>query len=57
MPADSSARSSLRDVVRVTQSPMNAKRWCLDLSCRHEVWVTSSRQPKRSRVHCVECSK
>lgn len=44
-----------RDVLRATQSPMNAKRWCLDLSCGHEAWVTSNRRPTRQVVECAAC--
>lgn len=44
-----------RAVVRVTQSPMNSKRWCLELDCGHDVWVTASRKPKTCREPCVSC--
>lgn len=36
----------LVQVLRVTQSPMNPKRWCFDLACGHEKWVTASCRPK-----------
>jgi hypothetical protein len=44
-----------RDVVRVTQSPMNPKRWALDLSCGHEVWVTARTKPSRKTELCGRC--
>jgi hypothetical protein len=47
----------IRTVQRVDQSPMNPKRWCLTLSCRHEVWVTASRKPQRMKMPCDRCSK
>jgi hypothetical protein len=42
-------------VQRVDQSPMNAKRWCLTLSCGHEVWVTANRKPARMKAECERC--
>ena len=46
------------ECVRVTQSPMNPKRWCLDLACHHESWVTAGRIPKKvgKRVKCQICT-
>lgn len=44
-------------VIRVTQSPMNALRWCLDLSCGHEVWVTGKRKPTAKTAQCEKCEK
>jgi hypothetical protein len=41
-------------VTSADQSPMNARRWCCELSCGHEVWVTASRKPKR--VLCLTCA-
>lgn len=41
-----------RRVVRVTRSPMNAKRWCLELDCGHEVWVSASRKPTAKTAPC-----
>lgn len=46
-----------RDVIRATRSPMNAKRWCLSLTCGHETWVTATRQPKIKRVDCTGCAR
>ena len=34
-----------RTIVRVTQSPMNARIWCVDLDCGHEVWLTQRQRP------------
>ena len=35
---------------------MNPLRWCLDLSCGHEVWVTQRSWPKTGkRVTCKRC--
>ncbi len=43
-------------VVSVTQSPLNAVRWMLTLSCGHEVWITSKTRPKRhGGIKCVSC--
>jgi hypothetical protein len=47
---------SLRQVVRVNQSPMNPLRWCIELSCRHEVWVTRKSKPKVKVMSCAECA-
>jgi hypothetical protein len=48
-------RSPVQTVRRVDQSPMNGQRWCLTLTCNHEVWVTSSSCPKRSKMACPKC--
>ena len=42
-------------VQRADQSPMNAKRWCLLLSCGHEKWVTATRRPQRMKERCDQC--
>jgi len=42
-------------VLRATQSPLNPRRWCLDLECGHEVWVTSKRKPVRQESWCPKC--
>lgn len=44
----------IANVLRVTQSPMNAKRWCLDLDCGHEVWITAGKRPTRQTMKCPE---
>jgi hypothetical protein len=43
-------------VMRVDQSPMNAKRWCLTLRCGHEAWVTRHGRPKLQGLFCERCS-
>ena len=43
------------EVLRATQSPMNAQRWVLDLSCGHEVWITARSRPKRKTIRCEKC--
>lgn len=50
-------KSPIMTVQRVDQSPMNPKRWCLTLSCRHEVWVTANSKPKRMKAKCDVCPK
>ena len=42
-------------VTRVDQSPMNPQRWCLTLTCGHEVWITSRRRPKGMKAECQCC--
>jgi len=44
-------------VKRITESPMNVKRWVLDLECGHEVWITSERRPKMVTFTCPTCKK
>jgi hypothetical protein len=46
---------TMRTAIRATQSPMNALRWCLDLSCGHDKWVNSDGKPSTPRQ--IECSK
>lgn len=46
---------AMRSVVRVDVSPMNPKRWCAQLSCGHEVWVTAKQKPKRKVMSCSTC--
>lgn len=45
----------MQNVTRVTQSPMNALRWVLDLACGHEVYATSKRRPTRKKAACEKC--
>lgn len=40
---------------RIDQSPMNPQRWCITLSCGHEIWVTCAREPKRKKYPCPAC--
>jgi len=47
----------MRVVVRVTKSPLNARRWSLDLICGHEVWVTSRVRPRRQFAPCPACAE
>lgn len=45
-------------VVRIDRSPMNAQRWCLELACGHEKWVTARRRPAipAKPLRCERCS-
>lgn len=47
--------SFIKNVIKVTQSPMNHHRWCLDLECGHDKWVTSKRRPTRKTTDCDKC--
>ena len=53
-----SAKKKVR-VLEVYQSPMNAKRWVLILSCHHEKWITATRKPAGKMQECpiCECEK
>ena len=42
-------------VESVKQSPMNALRWCLQLDCGHDEWVTAKRRPTRNTAPCGTC--
>ena len=42
-------------VLRVDRSPLNERRWCLELKCGHEVWITSKREPQRKIIKCSAC--
>jgi hypothetical protein len=44
------------EVVRVDQSPMNPKEWCLELSCGHEVWITAASRPIRKHATCTHAT-
>lgn len=47
-----------RQVLRATQSPMNKQQWCLDLSCLHEVWVTTDgKKPMAKFFECKACDE
>lgn len=39
----------------VKQSPMNPLRWCLQLDCGHDEWVTSNSRPARKTQRCSKC--
>lgn len=45
MPADAK-----RIVRKVTQSPMNARIWMLDLECGHEVLIVQSKRPATESI-------
>lgn len=42
-------------IERIDPSPMNPQRWCLQLSCGHEEWVTSKSKPTRRAIRCSKC--
>ena len=50
-------KAHTKDVFRVTQSPLNARRWCLSLYCGHEVWVTRHGRPKIKAHFCETCAR
>ena len=50
------ARKHNIEVVRITQSPLNRVRWCLDLACGHETWITATRRPKQRVAACLTCN-
>lgn len=39
----------------VKQSPMNGQRWCLQLDCGHDEWVTAKKRPTRKTIRCSRC--
>lgn len=43
-------------VTDATQSPLNPKRWCLELDCGHDIWVTSEKKPTRKTATCMDPS-
>lgn len=48
--------SAMVGILRVTQSPMNPKVWCVDLQCGHDVWVTGRKPRKTAKIHCEKCT-
>lgn len=52
MPEKAKSRLKRRGVVRVTRSPMNPLRWCLQLECGHDIWVTAKTKPARKFEYC-----
>ncbi len=44
-------------VKRVHRAPLNPLRWCVELVCGHEVWVTSRAKPTRKLYLCERCEK
>jgi hypothetical protein len=47
---------ALRQVVRIDQSPMNARQWCVQLSCGHDEYVTRKSKPQMKFMICQKCS-
>jgi len=41
-------------VERIDPSPMNRLRWCLQLACGHERWVTAKKQPTIRFAECPD---
>jgi hypothetical protein len=42
-------------VVSIKQSPLNALRWCCQLTCGHDGWVTAKSRPTRKFLKCSQC--
>ena len=42
-------------VESVKQSPLNERRWCLQLDCGHDTWVTAKRRPTAKTARCPKC--
>lgn len=40
----------------VKVSPLNPLRWCLQLDCGHDTWVTAKRRPTRQTIRCPRCA-
>lgn len=49
------ARKKGPAVLRITRSPLNKAKWCLDLACGHEQWITSNETPRKTTMHCRTC--
>jgi len=45
----------MRRVRRIDQSPLNELRWCLELECGHEVWITKGYRPLMHSANCLQC--
>ena len=43
-------RTARRQILRVTQSPLNPLIWVIDLSCGHEITVAQKRRPAKMSV-------
>lgn len=39
----------------VKVSPLNPHRWCCQLDCGHDEWVTAKRRPTRLTLVCSRC--
>lgn len=50
-------RATRSRVLSVKQSPLNEQRWCLNLECGHEVWITAKRRPTRKLATCELCER
>ncbi len=44
----------MAQVLRIVQSPMNPARWCLELDCGHETWITATTCPTRKTHRCPQ---
>jgi len=40
----------------VKQGPLNPLRWCLQLDCGHDQWVTAKSRPTRQTIRCGRCA-
>ena len=40
----------------IKQSPLNAMRWCCQLDCGHDQWITARRRPTRQHLVCYTCA-
>lgn len=49
-------KSVIKNVVRVTRSPMNERIWYLDLECGHDTTVVSKSRPTRQTFRCPDCT-
>lgn len=47
----------VRKIVRVDRSPMNAKVWCVELECGHEVWVYRKPRSTPKGLECEKCPR
>lgn len=53
----SSRKPPKQVIVSATRSPMNAKRWLLELGCGHPQWVTAARKPTARATRCIRCAE
>jgi hypothetical protein len=42
-------------IVSAEQSPTNARRWQLELSCGHAKWILARKPPKKKFIDCMVC--
>jgi len=45
-----------KKIIRITRSPLNPQRWCADLECGHEEWLTAKKKPTRQTIRCSRCN-